>query len=82
MAPRSSLGTDPGGRGGAKLRGARPGGEWVREPTQVGLINPLIAGIGELAPTKREELARLGFRALIGGTLAALMTAAVAGILL
>jgi peptidoglycan/LPS O-acetylase OafA/YrhL len=33
----------------------------VREPTQVGLINPLIAGIGELAPTKREELARLGF---------------------
>lgn len=47
-----------------------------------GSVAMQIAGIGELAPTKREELARLGFRALIGGTLAALMTAAVAGILL
>lgn len=47
-----------------------------------GSVAMQIAGIGELAPTKREELARLGFRALIGGTIAALMTAAVAGILL
>ncbi len=47
-----------------------------------GSVAMQIAGIGALAPTKREELARLGFRALVGGTIAALMTAAVAGILL
>ena len=44
-----------------------------------GSVAMQIAGIGELAPSRRDELARLGVRALIGGTLAALMTAAVAG---
>ena len=38
-----------------------------------------IGGIGALAPGKRSELAALGFRAMIGGTLACLMTASVAG---
>lgn len=47
-----------------------------------GSVAMQIAGIGELAPSRRDELARLGVRALIGGTLAALMTAAVAGVLL
>lgn len=38
-----------------------------------------IGGIGALAPSKRAELASLGFRAMIGGTLACLMTASIAG---
>ena len=41
-----------------------------------------IGGIGSIAPTRRGELARLGFRAMLGGTLACFMTACVAGILL
>ncbi len=47
-----------------------------------GSIAMLIAGIGELAPDKRPMLAEMGIRALIGGAIAALMTASVAGILL
>jgi CNT family concentrative nucleoside transporter len=47
-----------------------------------GSIAMQIAGIGELAQGKRAQLAEFGIRALIGGALAALMTAAVAGILL
>ena len=41
-----------------------------------------IGGIGSIAPTRRGDLARLGFRAMLGGTLACFMTACVAGILL
>jgi CNT family concentrative nucleoside transporter len=41
-----------------------------------------IGGIGTLAPTRRTDLARLGLRAMIGGTLACFMTACVAGVLL
>ena len=40
-----------------------------------------IGGIGGIAPERRSDLARLGFRAMIGGTIAAMMTGAVAGIL-
>jgi len=39
-----------------------------------------IGGIGALAPERRHDLARLGIRALIAGTLACFMTACVAGI--
>ncbi|MFT5511808.1 MAG: CNT family concentrative nucleoside transporter [Bacteroidia bacterium] len=39
-----------------------------------------IGGIGTIAPNQRPTLAKLGMRALLGGTLACLMTAAVAGI--
>jgi len=39
-----------------------------------------IGGIGGIAPERRGDLARLGFRAMIGGTLAAMMTGAVAGL--
>jgi CNT family concentrative nucleoside transporter len=39
-----------------------------------------IGGIGTIAPNQRPVLARLGMRALLGGTLACLMTAAVAGL--
>lgn len=41
-----------------------------------------IGGIGALAPERRADLARLGLRAMIGGSLAAFMTACIAGILL
>lgn len=41
-----------------------------------------LGGIGGIAPDRRSDLARLGFRAMLGGTLAGFMTACVAGILL
>lgn len=41
-----------------------------------------LGGIGGIAPDRKSELAKLGFRAMLGGTLAAFMTACVAGILL
>jgi len=40
-----------------------------------------IGGIGGLAPTRKGDLARLGFRALLAGSLASFMTATIAGIL-
>jgi CNT family concentrative nucleoside transporter len=40
-----------------------------------------IGGIGGLAPTRKQDLARLGLRALLGGTLATFLTATVAGLL-
>lgn len=40
-----------------------------------------VGGIGELAPDRRQDLARLGFKALICGTLASYMSATIAGIL-
>ena len=41
-----------------------------------------IGGIGALAPNKRDELAKLGFRAMIAGTMANLMSAAIVGLLI
>jgi CNT family concentrative nucleoside transporter len=41
-----------------------------------------IGGIGGLAPSRKSDLARLGFRALLGGSLVSFMTAAIAGILM
>jgi CNT family concentrative nucleoside transporter len=41
-----------------------------------------VGGIGSLAPERRSEMAQLGFRAMIGGLLAAYMTASLAGFLL
>jgi len=41
-----------------------------------------VGGIGSLAPERRSEMAKLGFRAMIGGLLAAYMTASLAGLLL
>ena len=41
-----------------------------------------IAGIGGIAPTRRTDLAQLGLRAMLGGTLACLMTACIAGVLI
>ena len=41
-----------------------------------------VGGIGSLAPERRGEMAKIGFRAMCGGLLAAYMTACLAGILL
>jgi len=41
-----------------------------------------IGGIGGIAPERQSDLAALGLRAMLGGTIAALMTAAVAGVLI
>ncbi|MEO8669955.1 MAG: nucleoside transporter C-terminal domain-containing protein [Tahibacter sp.] len=40
-----------------------------------------IGGIGGLAPNRRADLARLGLRAVLGGSLATFMTATIAGVL-
>jgi CNT family concentrative nucleoside transporter len=41
-----------------------------------------LGGIGGIAPDRRGDLARLGLRAMLGGTLASFMTACFAGLLL
>ena len=46
-----------------------------------GSVAMTIAGIGEIAPSRRHDLARLGLRAMGAGLLASFMTAAVAGML-
>jgi CNT family concentrative nucleoside transporter len=47
-----------------------------------GAIGIQIGGIGGLVPERRSDLARLGLRAMIGGTLACCMTACIAGALI
>ncbi len=47
-----------------------------------GSIAIQIGGIGGIAPSRRHDLSRLGMRAMIGGSLAAFMTATVAGMIL
>jgi CNT family concentrative nucleoside transporter len=42
----------------------------------------LLGGLGNLAPSRRPDIARLGFRAIIAGTLSNLLSAAIAGIFL
>ncbi|MGB0036582.1 MAG: nucleoside transporter C-terminal domain-containing protein, partial [Candidatus Acidiferrales bacterium] len=41
-----------------------------------------IGGIGALAPNKKSELARLGIRAMLAGTMANLMSASIVGVML
>ena len=41
-----------------------------------------IGGIGELAPNRRADLAKLGLKALLCGTLASYLSATIAGILM
>ena len=41
-----------------------------------------IGGIGSLVPSRRQDIAQLSFRSMIGGTLAAFMTACVVGLLI
>jgi CNT family concentrative nucleoside transporter len=44
-------------------------------------VGIIIGGIGGLAPERRSDLARLGWRALFGGFLATCLTATLAGLL-
>jgi CNT family concentrative nucleoside transporter len=47
-----------------------------------GSLGIMIGGLGTMAPDRREEIVALGFRSILAGTLATLMTGTVAGILL
>jgi CNT family concentrative nucleoside transporter len=47
-----------------------------------GSIAILLGGIGTMAPSRRGDLASLGIKALIGGTIACFITANIAGILI
>jgi CNT family concentrative nucleoside transporter len=40
----------------------------------------LLGGLGSIVPSRRQDVARLGLRAVVGGTLANLMSAALAGL--
>ena len=44
-----------------------------------GSVAIMVGGIGGIAPERRGDLARLGLRSLIGGTLATMLTGAVIG---
>jgi concentrative nucleoside transporter, CNT family len=48
----------------------------------LGSVGIQIGGISALEPSRREDLAKLGFRALIAGTLASYLSATLAGMLL
>jgi CNT family concentrative nucleoside transporter len=41
-----------------------------------------IGGIGALVPNRRNDLARLGFRAMLAGTMANLMSASIVSMLI
>ncbi len=47
-----------------------------------GSLAILLGGLGSIAPNRRGQIAQLGIRAVLGGTLANLMSAAIAGILI
>jgi CNT family concentrative nucleoside transporter len=77
------------------LGAASAGGEPTLEPRSViiatyalsgfanfGSIAIQIGGIGGIAPERRHDLSELGLRAMIGGSIAAFMTATIAGMLL
>lgn len=48
----------------------------------VGSIGIQLGGIGALAPNQRKNLSKLGLKALLGGTLASLLSATIVGIIL
>ena len=52
----------------------------IRRQREIGIVR--IGGIGPLAPSRRKDISALGMKAVLGGVLATLMTATIAGILL
>ncbi len=46
-----------------------------------GSVAVLVGGIGQLAPDRRHDIAKLGFKALLCGTMASYLSATIAGIL-
>jgi CNT family concentrative nucleoside transporter len=47
-----------------------------------GSLAILIGGVGGMAPSRRGDLAELGLRSILAGTLATMMTGCVVGLLL
>jgi concentrative nucleoside transporter, CNT family len=47
-----------------------------------GSVGILVAALATMAPSRRSEIAKLGMRALVGGTLATCGTAAIVGMLM
>ena len=47
----------------------------------LGSIGIQLGGIGGIAPTRKQDLAKLGLRVVLGGSLATFMTATIAGLL-
>ena len=47
----------------------------------VGSVGILLGGIGALAPGQKKNLSRLGFKALLGGGMASLLSATIIGML-
>ncbi|MDY6902761.1 MAG: nucleoside transporter C-terminal domain-containing protein, partial [Cyanobacteriota bacterium] len=50
--------------------------------SNIGAIGIQIGGIGAIAPNRQADLAQMGIRAMIGGSIACFMTACIAGMLL
>lgn len=50
--------------------------------SNLGSIGITVGGISAIAPGRQQDLARMGFRAMVAGSLTCFMTAAIAGILL
>jgi CNT family concentrative nucleoside transporter len=48
----------------------------------LGSLGIMIGGMGAMAPERKDEIVELGFKSIIAGTLATLMTGAVAGMLI
>ena len=48
----------------------------------LGSLGIMIGGMGAMAPQRKDEIVELGFKSIIAGTLATLMTGALAGILI
>jgi CNT family concentrative nucleoside transporter len=48
----------------------------------LGSIAIAVGGMGTIVPSRKSDIARLGFRAMLAGTMANFMTAAIAGMLL
>jgi CNT family concentrative nucleoside transporter len=48
--------------------------------SNLGSIAILLGGLGSVIPSRRHDIARLGLKAVIGGTLDNLMNAALAGL--
>ena len=48
----------------------------------LGQVIAFFGGLGGMAPSRRGDIARLGMRSIVGGSLASFMTGCIAGLLL
>jgi len=68
--------------GGISTRGAVISSYALCGFANFGSLAILLGGVGAMVPERRPEIARLGLRAILSGTLASLMTGSVAAVLL